>query len=159
MKRDHSAVAVIVKVWLVAGTLDIADALIFNAARGISPVIVLRHIAAGLIGLRAANSGVAMPALGLALHYLIALIWTAVFYAASRRLSILYRHAVLCGLLYGIIVYVLMNWVVLPLSALPPMKRPVALASRVNGVLAVMFCIGLTISLLTRRFAGPPSTQ
>jgi hypothetical protein len=92
--------------------------------------------------------------LGAVLHYVIALIWTAVFYAASRRLSILYRRPVICGLLYGGIVYLFMNWIVLPLSSIPHPRNPVTLASRINGVLALMLCIGLTISLLIRRYSA-----
>lgn len=141
----------IVWIGLIAGTLDITDNLIFNQFRGISPTRVFRYIASGLIGTRAAQGGMASVALGVVLHYLIALIWTAVFYAASRKLPILLRRPVICGLLYGGAVYLFMNWVVLPLSAVPHVRSAMTTASRINGVLALLFCIGLTISLLTRR--------
>lgn len=140
----------IVWIGIIAGTLDITDNLIFNELRGISPVRVFRYIASGLIGTRAARGGGASVALGVVLHYLIALIWTAIFYAASRRFPILLRRAVIFGLLYGGAVYVFMNWVVLPLSAIP-VRSAMTTASRINGVLALLFCIGLTVSLLMRR--------
>ena len=53
-------------------------------------------------------------ALGVAIHYTIALFWTAVYYAASRWFGILIRRPVVCGLVYGGVVYLIMNFVVLP---------------------------------------------
>jgi len=58
---------------------------------------------------------------------------------------------VICGLLYGVVVYLVMNFVILPLSRVPPRPAAVTLPSRINAVLALLFFIGLTISLLTRR--------
>ena len=137
---------------LVAGTLDITENLVFNHFRGISPWRVFQYIASGLIGMKAFQNGLASVALGVAIHYAIALTWTAVFYAASRRLAILTRRPVLSGLVYGGTVYLLMNFVVLPLSNVPHPRAAVTLASRINGVLALLLFIGLTISLLTRRY-------
>ncbi len=136
---------------LIAGTLDITDNLIFNRLRGITPGRVFLYIASGLIGGRAAAGGAAAVALGIALHYSIALTWTAIFYWSSRRIPVLTRRPVASGLLYGGFVYLFMNFVVLPLSRIPPPRAAMTIASRVNGVLAVVLFIGLTISLLTRQ--------
>ena len=144
----------IVGVGLIAGSLDIAESLIFNQLRGITPKMVFQYIASGLIGQKSFRSGMPSVALGVGLHYLIALIWTLIFYLASRQFRILRRRPVLCGLLYGAFVYLFMNLVVLPLSAVPHTGNAIALASRISGVLAVLFCIGLTISLLLRRFSA-----
>ena len=141
----------ILRIGLVAGTLDITDAFVFNAFRHITPVMVLQYIASGLKGGASFDSGLASVALGVVLHYLIALSWTVIFFMASRRFPILVRRPVVSGLLYGIAVYLCMNIIVLPLSRVPPSTAAMTLASRINGVLAVMFCIGLTISLLVRR--------
>ena len=102
------------------------------------------------------HAGAASAALGLFLHYCIALGWTVIFYAGSRKFGILVRRPIISGLLYGAIVYLVMNLVVLPLSGVPRLSRPISLASQINGVLAVMICVGLTISLLIRR-AGQES--
>ena len=70
---------------------------------------------------------------------------------ASRKLAVLLRRPVISGVVYGLAVYLFMNLVVLPLSGVPhPIKAP-SLASRINGVLAVVLFIGLTISLLIHR--------
>jgi hypothetical protein len=74
-----------------------------------------------------------------------------VFYAASRKFSILTRRPVTSGLLYGGAVYLFMNFVVLPLTRVPHVRAAMTLASRINGVLALLLFIGLTISLLVRR--------
>jgi hypothetical protein len=141
---------------LVAGTLDITDNLVFNQLRGITPEMVFQYIASGLIGMKAFQIGLASVALGVATHYAIALTWTAVFYAASRKFAILIRRPVLSGLFYGGAVYLLMNFVVLPLTRVPHPRAAVTLASRINGVLALLLFIGLTIPLLMRRYQRAP---
>ncbi len=136
---------------LLAGTLDITDNLIFNQLRRITPKMVFQYIASGLIGIKAFRGGPASVALGVAVHYAIALFWTGVFYAASRKLAILSQRPVLSGLIYGGGVYLFMNFIVLPLSAVPHARSAITLASRINGVLALLLFIGLPISLLVRR--------
>jgi hypothetical protein len=153
--RRAGAFSVILRVGLIAGTLDIGENLIFNQFRGITPKMVFQFIASGLIGMKSFGLGFASTLLGVVLHYTIALTWTGVFYAASRRLAVLGRRPVLCGLLYGGFVYLFMNLVVLPLSGIPHVRAATNIAGRVNGVLAVLFCIGLTISLLVRRSTAP----
>lgn len=148
------ALPVILGIGLFAGTLDITDNLIFNQFRGITPTMVFQYIASGLIGMRAFQAGAASVVLGVVLHYGIALTWTGVFYAASRKLAILGRRPVICGLLYGGAVYLFMNLIVLPLSGVPHPRSVVTPANRINGILAVVFFIGLTISLLVRRCLG-----
>jgi hypothetical protein len=141
----------ILRVGLIAGTLDIADALIFSGLRGASPSRVFHYIASGLLGMKAFEMGWTAVFLGVAIHYAIALGWTALFYSASRKFTILLRRPVVSGLLYGFAVYWFMNLVALPLSGVPHATKPMTLVARVNGVLAVMLCIGLTIALLLRR--------
>ena len=137
---------------LAVGTLDILDAFIFFGLRGARPIRILQSIAAGLLGREAFNGGWGTAALGLALHFFIAFMIVLVFLAASRRMPALTRQAVLVGLIYGIAVYLVMTFVVVPASAaggrgLPPW--PVAL----NGVLIHMFGVGLPASLAGRAAA------
>src|ERR1700678_2973240 len=80
--------------WAIAGTLDIADALLFyRFYSGVKPERLLQNIAAGLIGRNAAFSGeMGTAALGLAVHYVIALSWTVLFVLAAQRMTWLVRH-------------------------------------------------------------------
>jgi uncharacterized membrane protein YagU involved in acid resistance len=137
---------------LIAGTLDISDALIFYGIRGVPPAGLLRFIAACLVGVSALHGGLAMAALGLAIHYTITLFWAALFLLAASRLAFLTRRAILSGLVYGVVIYILMNFVVLPLTRLPPRSHHLPPAVLINGVLALMLFQGLPIALIARRF-------
>ncbi len=147
-----SAFGAILRIGLIAGTLDIGENLIFNSFRGVTPSMVFHYIAAGLIGAQAsARLGMEAFALGVCIHYAIALTWTAIYFLASYKVVALIRWPVVCGILYGGLVYIIMNFVVLPLTRVPHSRAPMTPASRVSGVLALLFCIGLTVALLTRR--------
>ena len=137
---------------LIAGILDITDALVFFGLRGAKPIRILQSIAAGLLGPKAFKGGTATAALGLALHFLIALSAAAVYCAASRRLPFLRRRPLLWGLLYGALVYLFMNFVVLPLAGVPPGLTSTAVV--VNGVAAVMLLVGVPIALIERRYSS-----
>jgi hypothetical protein len=140
-------------VWiaLIAGTLDISENLIFNVFRNVTPYMVFQYIASGLIGMRSFSSGIVSVALGVTIHYAIAFAWTLIYFAASRKLSVLVRLPVICGLLYGVLVYVVMTFAVFPLTSVPHSTKAMTLTARINAVAALMFCIGLTIALLVRR--------
>jgi len=152
MANKVSPLPVVLWIGLLAGTLDITENLIFNQLRGISPKMVFQYIASGLVGRKAFQSGLGSVALGVVLHYAIALTWTGIFYLASRRVLIAIRRPIVSGLVYGCVIYLFMNFVVLPLSRVPHTRNAVTLASRVNGVLALLLCIGLPVSLLVRRY-------
>ena len=140
---------------LVAGTLDISENIIFNAFRHITAYQIFQYIASGLIDGKSFSMGGASVALGVAIHYTIAMTWTVIFYLLSRRVLVLTRQATICGIVYGGVVYVVMNFVVLPMTRVPHAHAAVSVASRVSGVLALLLCIGLTIALLVKRFAPP----
>jgi hypothetical protein len=159
MARKITSPVTILWIGLFAGTLDIADNLIFNQLRGITPKMVFQYIASGLIGMQAFQGGLLSTALGVAIHYTIALIWTGVFYTASRRLAVLSRRPVLSGLVYGGAVYLFMNFIILPLSGVPHPRSAVTIASRINGVLALLLFIGLPISLLVRGYSSERRRQ
>ena len=99
--------------------------------------------------------GMASVVLGVGLHFTIAMTWTVVFYLLSRKLLVLTRQAAICGIVYGGVVYIIMNFVVLPITRVPHARAAASVGSRVSGVLALLFCIGLTISLLVKKFAPP----
>ena len=141
---------------LIAGACDLTGAIVVSWLRaGVSPVRVMQSIAAGLLGAASYDGGAKTAVLGVALHFMIATIWTAVFYFASRSLRVLVERPVPLGLLYGVVVYAFMNFVVLPLSAFP--MRPVTLTGRLIGMLIIMFCIGLPIALIVSRSSRRPT--
>jgi hypothetical protein len=137
---------------LIAGTLDIVAACVMAWLRGgTSPVRVLQFVASGALGATSFTGGAKSAALGLAFHFLIATTATAVFYFASRKWFFLIERPVTMGLLYGVAVYAFMNFIVLPLSRVS--QRPATLLGRIIGLLIIMFCVGLPIALIVRRFS------
>lgn len=102
---------------LAAGTADLAFAWSFWAAKaGVSMQRILQSISRGLLGKSSFDGGVATAALGALLHYAIIAAMIATYYAASRRLPVLARSWVTFGSLYGLALYAVMTYVVVPLS-------------------------------------------
>jgi hypothetical protein len=137
---------------LIAGTLDILAAFISSGLRGVSPTRVLQSIASGLLGADSFKGGFATAVFGLVLHFFIATTATAVYYAASRKLKVLVDRAIVCGLAYAIPVYLVMNHIVLPLSAIP-FRVSHTLGHVATALLILMFCVGLPIALVVRRYS------
>jgi hypothetical protein len=127
----------------VAGLLDMASAYItFGRYMPLG-------IAGGLIGAAARHPAASTYVLGLFLHYLIALGGAAAYCLASKRLAFLRENFFVCGLVFGIVFFLFMNLVVLPLSAYHAMG-PYTYRGLVQGLLAHMFLIGLPISTSLR---------
>ena len=134
-----------------AGTVDIIQAFFFFGLE------VPLAIAAGLLGRTALHGGAATWILGLLLHYFIATSFAAFYYAASRKLTFLTEHPVVCGLVYGAAVELVMTLVVLPLSALHA-GGPFKLQKLLLGLGVHMITVGLPISL-TIRWLAPPKER
>lgn len=137
---------------LIAGTMDITAAFISAGLQsGRSPQFVLQSVASGLLGGDSYQQGLRSAALGLAIHFFIAYTWSTVYFLASRVFTILIRQAVSCGLLYGIVVWLFMNGVVLPLTFHRSFFHP--LRSVIIGSTILMVCIGLPVALIVKRYS------
>lgn len=151
--RTPSGLAPILLGGLIAGTFDITYACIFSyVRRGTRPAVILQSVASGVFGHSAFTGGLKMAAMGLLFHFLIATIAAAVYYLASRKLRILITQAVVCGILFGVCVYLVMNWMVLPLSNIS-FKMAYPWPVLIGGLLIHMFGIGLPIALVVRKFS------
>jgi hypothetical protein len=103
---------------LILGTTDLTFACTFAAINsGASPVRVFQSVARGVLGNASFTGGAGSAVLGVVLHYFIATTMALVYYAVSRRYEALVRRPIAYGLLYGLVLYLAMNLVVLPLSA------------------------------------------
>lgn len=134
---------------LVVGALDLLDAVVFFGLRGARPDRILQSIAAGLLGPAAFQGGAATALLGLVLHFMIAFGIVLAYFIAAGRLAFLVRRPVVHGVWYGIVVYLAMNLVVIPLSnaGAGPRSLPVIL----NGVLIHIFGVGLPAAWFASR--------
>jgi hypothetical protein len=130
---------------LVAGMLDLLQASILFG------LDIPLSIAGGLLGPKAFHGGAPVYLLGVLLHFSIALSAATIYYGANRRLGFLKEHPLVCGLFFGIAVELVMDLVVLPLSALHA-KGPFTLHDLILGLLVHMVVVGLPISYSVHRF-------
>jgi hypothetical protein len=150
--RSSRALRAIVAGGLVAGAFDITYAFIAFGMLGMSPIRIGQSVAAGAIGREAALAGgVPTGLLGLVLHFMMAIVMAAIYYAAATVLPVLVKRAVICGLAYGLGIYVVMNYVVMPLSAIHATGGSGPPAIVISGIIGHMFGVGLVIALFTRR--------
>ena len=145
-KRSGNAILAIVVGGLVAGTLDVTQAVIRFGKK------IPLAIAGGLLGPQAFRGGAGTYILGVLLHFFIACSAAAIYFAASRKLRFLTEHPLVCGLFFGAAVQLVMSLVVLPLSALHAMG-PYTYRDLVSGFLVHMVIVGLPISFSVQRFA------
>ena len=138
---------------LIAGVavavLDIANAMTFwTLYRGTDPEIILQSVAAGLLGREAFAGGGSTALLGAFLQLFISLCISAFYYCALTVFPFINRRPFLAGSMYGIVVYLVMNHVVVPLSrAMPvPFILPWFLANFIGHIILV----GLPVSYINR---------
>ena len=137
---------------LIAGILDGAGAVIVYLIRGgRTPERIFNFIASGVFGPAAMTGGTPMVVAGIGFHMIIAMGWTILFFLAARHFEALRRQWIAAAVGYGILVWILMNKVVLPLSRVQ-MAATTTWNSILVGALVLVVCIGFPISLGARRF-------
>jgi hypothetical protein len=145
------ALRAILPAGLTCGALDITAALLVYGSFGLGPLRLLQGIASGLLGSVAYEGGMATALLGLLCHFFIALSAATIFFATSRRFSFLVEHAVFSGALYGVAVYFFMARIVVPLSA--ARRGPFSFKFMFIGIVIRIFCVGLPIATLVRKYS------
>ena len=132
---------------LVAGTLDILFAMILTLVFGRAIPDMLRRVASGPFP-AATDMGTSGAILGLLVHFTLMAIMAAVFVAIARHKPDLTDRPVRWGVIYGLITYVVMNLIVVPLrfGTWPP--KPVSIATQ---LFAHILLVGIPIALITAR--------
>lgn len=151
-RKGLHPVLVIALAGLVAGAFDIVYAIVSWGLRGVAPMRILQSVASGLLGADAYQGGLPIAALGLALHFFISFVAAGVFYLAARCLPVLLQRPAVSGLLYGAGVFIVMNYAVIPLSAIGrfPNMEPLLYA---NAAFANIVFFGLPLAMVVARFA------
>ena len=134
----------------VVGVLDISSAFIIWWQRGVGWRRGLQGLAAGLLGESAYGGGLVTALLGLVIHFFIAFVVVSVFYLASRKIGFLTIHPVVSGVLYGIAVYMVMYWFVLP-TVFPTFRH--RLGNELLAIAIHISLIGLPCALIVRRYS------
>ena len=129
----------------IAGTVDIGAAALINL---ISPIVILRYVAVGVLGRRSLDMGMTSAVLGMLLQWAMSILIAAVFVLATRPLPAIRRHWTTSGLAYGVIVFFVMNYVVVPLSAVGRLPR-FTTASFAENMLA-MLLFGVIVAYFAR---------
>ena len=139
---------------LVAGTLDITYACVFWALKaGVPPQRIFQSVARGVLGAAAFTSGAAAAALGLFLHYFIATMMSIAYYLVARHWRALVERPVIFGAAYGLVLYFVMNYIVVPLSAAGGGGSGPALWVALSIIVHALL-IGVPIALFARKAVG-----
>jgi hypothetical protein len=143
----RSAVLGALAAGLTAGTIDVFAAALINRAR---PDLILRAIASGIYGRAAFTAPPWMAAMGIGLQWAMSVVIALVFALAALRWSALRRRPTAWGLAYGVGVFVVMTFVVVPLSNASHRAHvtPLWLAENV----AAMLVFGLITAWITTAF-------
>ena len=138
----------LLKAGLIVGTLDISAALFqYYIKTGKDPGNVLKYIASGLLGKEAFTGGRGMIILGLLLHFLIAFSFTIFFFWIFSKISSLGRQRILTGILYGLFIWSVMYFMVVPLSNTPP-SPPFKFTNALVAMGILVVCIGIPLSFM-----------
>ena len=141
----------------VSGTLDILFAMILTLLFGRQVDNMLRFVASGPFP-SAPDWGTAGAVLGLIVHFTLMAIMAAIFVLAARRFPDMLQAPLKWGVIYGLITYVAMNWVVVPLrfaAPLPP--KPLSIATQ---LFAHIVLVGIPFALIAARTLRPsPSAE
>jgi len=116
-------------------------------------IIVQQYIASGALGMSAFEGGLSTALLGVLFHFLITFVIVAVFILSANRIPLLRRYVFVSALLYGFGVWVVMNLIVIPLSATPPLPAP-TMPQLIESVLEHILVIGTPLAIIVRRNAN-----
>jgi uncharacterized membrane protein YagU involved in acid resistance len=146
--NNLSAIQTILIAGLIAGTLDISAAILI-LAKG-QAALVLKYIATSVFGKEAFAGGADMIAIGLLFHYIIAYSFTVLYFIIYPYVPLLKKSIALSSILYGLFVWFLMNWCVVPLTKVH--TAPFHIRSAITNAVILMVCIALPIAYFTARY-------
>ncbi|HEX5313372.1 MAG TPA: hypothetical protein VFX38_00485 [Gammaproteobacteria bacterium] len=150
MRNHHlRALRAVVCGGLGAGTLDIFIAAWIGR---VSPLVVMQAIASGLLGSAALRGGASAAALGFLSQWILSLIIAAVYVLSAQRIRLLVRYWFVTGIAYGVVIFFVMNYVVMPLSAAPFGPHFTARSFVLN--LLAMLLFGLIVAGFAQLFLG-----
>jgi uncharacterized membrane protein YagU involved in acid resistance len=134
-----------------AGFIDLtAIFIIWQVFENIGPIVILQAIATSLMGDAAYQAGNPAALLGLVLHFIVSLCFAAGYVLAADRIDGLKKYPLIFGPLYGIVAYLIMSYIVVPLT-LATFGRPDSLFTLARSVLMHMFVFAPWIALAASR--------
>jgi hypothetical protein len=148
----RSLVRPIVRGGLIIGVVQfvLQEWLVFSVLQQNPLMAVLQYITSGILGNAAFEGGIATALIGVLIHFSISFVIAGVFILSADRIPLLRRYAIAGALLYGIGVFIVMNMIVIPLSAAPAIPPP-TLPWLIEIVVDHMLVVGLPLGILVRR--------
>jgi hypothetical protein len=146
MHLPASGLRTIVLATVVAGTLDILSAFVF-ARPGVGPVRVLQSVATGPFGEGMVDAGLWGAAAGLITHFTIMAAMVCAFVLVTAARPGLLRSPLPLGAAYGLLLYGIMYWIVLPLRW-PDYFPQTGLWEVSNALFSHIVCVGLPMALI-----------
>ena len=142
----------LVKTAILAGSLDILAAflLVFIRTGKLQVFNIFKFIASGIFGKDASAGGLKMVLAGIILHYGIAFLFTLLFFWMYPKMNLGSKNKWVSGITYGLLIWLTMNLIVLPLSNV--IHRPFSLSNALINMAILIICIGIPLSLLARKF-------
>ena len=136
----------------ISGTLDILFAMILTVLFGREIGNMLRYVGSGPFP-AATDMGLAGAILGLFVHFGLMAIMAAILMVFVRQRSQVLDKPIVLGIVYGLITYVVMNLVVVPLrfdTPLPPSARAIA-----TQLFAHTCLVGIPMAIIAARYLRP----
>jgi uncharacterized membrane protein YagU involved in acid resistance len=140
-RRDRGILGAILLGGVIAATIDIGAACVIS---GRNPVFILQFIAGGLLAKASFGGGIPTVILGAVLQEAMGILIAAAYVPSARALPALSRRWAISGLIYGVIIFFVMNYAVLPLSAWKSVPHFTALKFSEN--MAAMLVFGLIVA-------------
>ena len=153
-QRNTDVLAAIFLGGLIAGGIDIGAASLIS---GRNPAFIMQAIAGGLLGKASFGGGIATVILGAVLQELTGVLISTIYVVLSKPVSGLRRRWIASGLAYGVIIFFVMNYVVVPLSAWKSAPHFTSLKFAAN--MAAMLLFGLIVAFFARRLVSEPRAQ
>lgn len=152
MNQPSNLAGSVIKSGLIVGVFDAIAASVYSfVLSGATPDSVFRYVASGVFGRDAISGGLSIAILGLLFHFIIATGWTALFYLVYPKINFVSERKYISGIGYGIFIWLMMNFVIAPLSNVP--ARPFHFSMKTLTMIAIhMFIIGIPISYLADKY-------
>ena len=154
MRKSFFASALIAG--LIAGVLDITAACLQAYMKsGTTPTQVLKYVASGAVDPKTFSNDTMLAALGLLVHFIIAISFTFFFFFLAKQIPVLVKYPIPIGILYGVFVWAAMRFIILPyISRLNP--KPIigqeAIKNAAIAAAILVVCIGIPVAFLARKY-------
>jgi hypothetical protein len=159
-KYARSVVAVAIATITVA-TLDASEDLLYcKFFLHVTPRELFQYIASALLGpAKAVSLGWPSASLGVILHIGVSFLVVLAYFFLSRKFEMFRTRPFVMGPVFGIAVYCLMHYLVLPLTAVPKVVHSSKDFELANQLFAHIFMIGIPAAFLVTRFGASPRTN